>query len=348
MTSSSTVHSPATHRERWLADASLLAIAAVWGATFFMIKDVTRTYPVMAFLAIRFSLASLALLPALLFVRRWPTRTEIKWGLIAGLLFYGGYIFQTFSLKLIDSGRTGFITGLYVILVPILALLILRHPLKVRPMIGAGLAVVGLALLSNAPGGGVLGDFLAFLCALCFAGQIIAVEKFPRKADWRVMAILQSATVAILSTLSLPLQSALTVCDGSAGLCQALQPFADKLPNSVPLNVLGVAAFTGLVATAIGLVIQVWAQRKLPPADAALIFSMESPFSALFGWLFLHEVLTFTALVGCGLILIGMLTTALGGLDEGFTPEPGTQTMAAIKASEIKALLEQEQAKERQ
>src|SRR5215813_13990195 len=152
---SATISNP-THPDRQgrlLADLSLLGIAAVWGATFFMVKDATSAFPVIAFLALRFSLASAALLPFVIRARRWPTRLELFWGLLGGLLFCAGYVFQTFSLRLIDSGRTGFITGLYVILVPVLALVLLRHSLKLRAMVGAVLAVVGLWLLSNAPGG---------------------------------------------------------------------------------------------------------------------------------------------------------------------------------------------------
>src|SRR5262245_6734287 len=112
-------------RMRWVADLALLGIAVVWGATFFMIKDVTSVFPVVAFLAIRFTLASAALAPFVLHKGQKPTRVEWRWGVLAGLALCGGYIFQTFSLRLIDSGRTGFITGLYVVMVPILARVLL-------------------------------------------------------------------------------------------------------------------------------------------------------------------------------------------------------------------------------
>ncbi|HLY26043.1 MAG TPA: DMT family transporter, partial [Aggregatilineales bacterium] len=281
--------------DRLLADLSLLFIAAVWGATFFMVKDATAQFPVLYFLALRFGLASLALIPLALLLKRRPTGAELRWGILGGVLFCCGYIFQTFALGQIDSGRVGFITGLYVILVPIQALIFLRHRLKLRAIIGASLAVIGLALLSNAPGGNLAGDGLAFLCALSFAAQIIVVERFPRDADWRMMSLIQAACVG--------------------GISGGIAIFAEPLPASIPISVLGVAAFTGLLATALGLAIQVWAQRRLPPSDAAIMFAMESPFSALFGFLFLGERLTLGGLLGCGLILVGMLTTALTGED---------------------------------
>src|SRR5258708_4226955 len=266
-------------RGRLGADVALFAVAGIWGATFFMVKDATSAFPVLAFLAIRFVLACAALGPFVIRLGRWPRRAEWKWGLIAGVAFCAGYIFQTFSLRLLDSGRTGFITGLYVILVPILALVFLKHPLRLRALIGAALAVIGLALLSNAPGGNWVGDVLALLCALSFAAQIIAVEKFPRDADWRLMALIQSACVAIISG--------------------AMSMFTEALPASIPLSVLGVAAFTGLAATAFGLGVQVWAQRRLPPSDAAIIFSMESQFPTLFSLLFTAELLPLKGLLCC-------------------------------------------------
>src|SRR5260221_388279 len=91
---------PAARSPRLLADLALLGIAAIWGATFFMVKEATSIFPVMAFLAIRFLLASLALLPFVLRVHRWPTSHEWRWGLVAGVAFFVGYLTQTFSLRL--------------------------------------------------------------------------------------------------------------------------------------------------------------------------------------------------------------------------------------------------------
>ena len=294
------IRSSAARPARLAADGALLVVAAIWGATFFMVKDATSVFPVLAFLAIRFGLACVALAPFVLHLGRWPRPAEWAWGLIAGLTFCGGYIFQTFSLRFVDSGRTGFLTGLYVVLVPLLALVLLRHPLRLRAVMGASLAVLGLALLSNAPGGNLLGDVLALLCALSFAAQIIAVAKFPPDADWRLMALIQSGCVALISG--------------------AFSLWTEPVPASIPLSVLGVAAFTGLAATVFGLGVQVWAQRRLPPSDTAIIFSMESPFSALFGFLFRGETLALSGLIGCGLILAGMLTTALGGQEPAELP----------------------------
>lgn len=287
------------------------AVAAIWGATFFVIKDATATFSVLAFMTIRFAIASIALLPFVLSLRRWPNVAELRWGVGAGVLFTFGYIFQTFALRLADSGRVGFITGLYVVLVPLLALVLLRYRLKLRIIIATALALGGLTLLSYAPGGSFAGDLLAFLCALSFAGQIVLVEKFPKHTDWRYMAILQTICVALFCALLLPLMSAIPQCRSE--LCVVLQPFSDQFPTDLPLKVLGVAAFTGLLASAFGLWVQIWAQKILPPSDAALIYALESPFAAIFGVMMLGERLTFGAIVGCVLLSLSMVVMTVAG-----------------------------------
>lgn len=278
-----------------------------------MIKDVTKTFPVLAFLTIRFGLAAGSLLPFVAWMRRWPTHAEWRWGVASGLAFCSGYICQTFSLRLVDSGRTGFITGLYVILVPMLALVMLRHRLSWRAIAGAVLAVVGLALLSNAPGGNLTGDMLAFLGALSFAAQIIVVEKFPLQVDWRIMSMITALTVSVISALLFVSLAAVRDCQ--LAICTPFVPFAEPPPTTLPLAVIGVAAFTGVVATALGLLIQVWAQRLLPPTDAAIIFSLEAPFAAVSGFLFRGETLSTGGIVGCVLMLGGMLVTSIGSPD---------------------------------
>ncbi len=296
---------------RWAAEGTLLAVALIWGATFFMVKDATRDFSVLAFLALRFTLASLVMLPLVLHLGRWPRPAEWRWGLIAGLILALSYISQTFALRGLGAGRTGFLTGLYVILVPFFALVLLRHRLQRRVLIGAGCAVIGLALLSGAPGGDLLGDGLALACAALYALQILAVERFPADADWRIMALLQLATVAVVCGALLPILAGTQGCSG--GVCSLLAPFADPLPSAVPLPVFTSALFTGIAASSVALSVQVWAQRILPPSDAAVIYAMESPFAALFGIMFEGETLTIGALLGCALMLAGMLITSLGG-----------------------------------
>ncbi|MBO9308153.1 MAG: DMT family transporter [Chloroflexi bacterium] len=308
-------HTRLRQRERWLADGALLAVAAIWGATFFMIKEATQSFPVMAFLTLRFAIAAPFLLPfVLLEIKRrgaLPTRGEWLWGIGAGVLLTAGYVFQTFALRTVDAGRAGFITGLYVIFVPFLGLVVLRQPIERRVWLGGALAFLGMLFLGYAPGGTLLGDVLALLCALAYAGHILAVGQMPRTADKCFLTLAQVLTVAVLCGALLPTLAAVRTC--SAEICSAIAPFADPLPSDLPLNVLSAAAFTGIFATALGLMVQIWAQRILPPSDAALIFALEAPFAVLFGVLFLNEALTALGLVGCALIFSSTLVVTLGG-----------------------------------
>ncbi|GAB4554259.1 MAG: DMT family transporter [Anaerolineae bacterium] len=301
-------------RQRWLADGALLTVAAIWGSTFFLIKDATANFSVFAFLLIRFAIGSVALLPlAIVEMRRrgqFPRRSDWMWGIAGGVIFFVAYVFQTSALRLIDSGRAGFVTGLYVILVPVVGLVLFHTPIHRRVIVGGILALIGMVLLGYAPGGTPLGDLLALMCALCYAGHILLIERMPRHADWRFLALSQSLTVAVLALIFLPILAAVHTC--STPLCQAFAPFADPLPTTIPDIVWFAAAFTGLLATAFGLMVQVWAQRILPANDAALIFALESPFSVLFGVTFRGEVLTTLGLVGCGLIFSGTITVTVG------------------------------------
>lgn len=298
------------NRLHTLAYILLLTVAAIWGATFFMIKDATQTFPVLGFLAVRFSLITVIMLPLVIPLRRFPTRAEWKWGLLAGVFLMLGYIFQTFAMRTIGSGRTGFITGLYVIFVPFLAFILLRHRITRRIWIGTLLALVGLVILGYAPGGESSGDILAILCAFSYAMQIIVVGKFPKILDWRFMTILQLGCIGVTTLILLPALAATRTCDLS--LCTALRPFADPLPTTIGGNVIFAAIFTGILASGVGFSVQIWAQKILSPSEAALIYAMESPFAALFGWLFLSELLTAQSLIGGGLILSGVLATSIG------------------------------------
>ncbi len=317
------MHPNPLSRSRWIADLCLLAVAAVWGSTFVVVKTATSSFPVLGFLTLRFLVALMVLLPFNLqrLQRRRPfSLWELKWGAAAGALFAGGYIFQTFSLRLTDSGRVGFITGLYVVLVPVLALFLLRYRISRRIVLALILSLIGMVFLGYVPGSSFTGDLLAFLCAVCYAGQILVVEKMPPQSDWRFMALMQSGMVVLICGGLMPILAEVRGCEGT--LCSALLPFAETIPTSLPGDVLQVAAYTGILATAAALAVQIWAQKILPPSDAALIFAMEAPFAVVFGLIFLQESLTLTGAFGCALIFAAMLTVTLGTREVKGQPAP--------------------------
>ncbi|MEA3336728.1 MAG: DMT family transporter [Chloroflexota bacterium] len=297
-------------RGQLAADAALLFVTAIWGATFVMVQDAVSGFPVFAFLTLRFSLATLALLPFFLRARRssgfrlnavgtvgFDRLRSLLPGILVGIALFVGYSFQTFGLRFTTPAKAGFITGLSVVMVPIGQALFFRKPPDRGAIAGVGLATVGLALLSLESDLSIhLGDILVFCCAIGFAAHILLVGRFAPAWQPLQLAFVQIVTVAILSL-------------GLAGLAE--QPIG--WPTA---NVWFAAAFTGLLATSLAFFLQSRAQRDTTPTHTALIFSAEPVFAGIFSLLLIGEVLGMRQIAGCALILAGMLAAEYRGRSE--------------------------------
>ena len=295
-------------RRQLIADLTLLLVVTLWGATFVMVQDAVREWPVFAFLALRFAIATLAFAPIFVWRRMRSGPTENHKGtkpqrgilipaIVIGLVLGASYGFQTLGLLYTTPAKTGFITGMNVILVPVGAALFLRQRAGAPVVVGVILATIGLALLSLNDDLSIgFGDFLVFICAICIAAQILLVSRYaPRVSPFRLAAI-QIGTMAVAcATISL-------IFEVPAGL--------PPLSGSV----LFAAAFTGLLATTFAFTAQAWAQRFTSASHIALLFTLEPVTAALFSYLLIGEVLTTRALIGCALILAGMLAAELGSL----------------------------------
>ncbi|MGC8779781.1 MAG: DMT family transporter [Anaerolineae bacterium] len=287
-----------------LADAALLVVTAIWGGTFVMVKDAVSSYPVFSFLAIRFAIAAVALLPFVYLRRRargrvGPAGRTLRWpafGAAAagiGLALFAGYALQTAGLSLTTPAKAGFITGLSVVIVPAVATLSGRSEQGAgrAAWLGVGLAAVGLALLSLQEGFSIAaGDLLVFGCAIGFAAHILLTGRFSPRHDPVLLTFGQVIVVA--------------VCAAAAALFFEVRP-----PLSGP--VLFAAAFTGILATSLAFGVQTVAQRFTHATHTALIFAAEPVFAALFSFLLIGELLGPRQLLGCGLILAGMLVSEL-------------------------------------
>ena len=296
---------PATASRRIPADISLLVIAFIWGLTFVMVQDAVRAYPVFAFLSARFILAFVAMLPMAWLLRKrtagWgvetPLRKQIGAGAVIGLILFAGYGFQTAGLQYTTPAKAGFITGLSVVIVPMLGIILLRE--RPHPAIwgGVGLATVGLALLSllgvNLTEGVNPGDILVFFCALSFAGHIFVTGRVSHRMNPLVLTMTQILTVAVLATLT----------------SHIFEPPTPVFPSGQPLFA---AFFTGVLATAVAFGIQTIAQRFTTATHTALIFATEPVFAALASFVIIGERLRPPQLLGGVLILTGMLTAELG------------------------------------
>ena len=287
------------------ADLALLMVTLIWGATFVMVKGAVAGFPVFAFLAVRFLLASLALLPLVATRvrsassgKRSRATHEASWrhlraGVIVGLLLFAGYALQTIGLRYTTASKAGFITGLSVAIVPVLSALLLRRAPDRLAILGVALATLGLALLSLGDDLTVnRGDLFVLGCALAFASHIVAVGAFAPRMDALTLAFFQIATVALVSGLT---------------------SLAVERPwPAMPGHVLFAAAFTGVLATSLAFAVQTAAQRFTSPTHTALIFAAEPVFAALFGYLLAGERLGSRGLMGCALILAGMIVAELG------------------------------------
>ncbi len=284
-------------RPTFWADVGLLAVAAIWGSAFVAQRLGMASTGPLAFNAARFALGGAVLL-GVNGVRRArgklapPSRGLVRDGALLGVLLFGGSAFQQVGLVETEAGKAGFITGLYVVLVPLLTALVWRERVAWHHRLGAGVAVVGLFLLSvqgsfrPAPG-----DLWVLGGAVMWAVHVIAVGRLAQGRDPVRLAMVQYGVCALLSGMAAP------AVEGVAwpGLRAAMPA----------------VLYAGVLSTAVAYTGQVIAQRHTTATHAAIILSGESLFAALFGRLFLHEGMTGQQWVGGGLMLVGMVLAQL-------------------------------------
>jgi len=289
--------------KRYIADALLLTVTFVWGATFILVQDAISMIPVFPFLAIRFGVSGLLMLAVCLLhpaLRRVLAARNL-WlsGMILGVWLFAGYAFQTLGLLYTSAAQAGFITGLSVVLVPILAALLLRHKTDRSTWFGVAIAIVGLFLLSYHKSTGInRGDALVFLCAVSFALQIVLVGRYAPQFSALPLATVQILTVGVLSAM-------VTIAYPPQWKQAAQTLFAPAVFNALWICI--------LLATVIAYFAQTAFQKFTTPTRTALIFSMEPVFAALTAYLWAKQGLGPAALFGCALILLGMLASEIKG-----------------------------------
>ncbi|MFN0070739.1 MAG: DMT family transporter [Chloroflexota bacterium] len=279
---------------RLRADLALVLVTAVWGATFVMVKDALLDLAPFWFLTFRFGLAALLLAPLALYPSSIGSGSAVKAGIMVGSFLFLGYSLQTVGLQYTSASRAGFITGLTVVFVPIGQSLILRTRPKSATTAGVVMAVAGMALLSlggNDLAAFAVGDLLVLGCALAFTGHILALGRF---APYMSLVRLTFIQVLAAGLLCLP-------------LAVSLEPFSlGGLSVALPAVV-----FTAALATVGAYYVQARAQRFTSATHTALIFALEPVFAALFAYGFGGERLGGLEVIGCLLILLGILTTQL-------------------------------------
>lgn len=266
---------------------ALVVVTAIWGYTFVPVQEAIAVYPLFAFLAVRFAISAVTLAPFAWGSLRTLPRRGWAAGLGAGVLLAAAYGLQTAGLELTTVASTGFITGLYVVFTPLIALAAFRTPVPAPLWVGVVLSLAGLLLLSGAPGGSWVGNALVLGNAVAQSLQIVAMERFAPRYDARALTFLQ-----------------MTVAFAGFAVVAVVAGQLEAPPDAKTWYALVV---TGVFAGALGYLVATWVQSRTTAARAALVFTLEAPFAALFGVLLLSERLGWAGWAGCAVMLAGIV-----------------------------------------
>ncbi|MBM3180729.1 MAG: DMT family transporter [Chloroflexi bacterium] len=293
---------------RLKADLTLLLVSVIWGSAFVAQRVAGQLGSVYLFNGARYLLAALVVLPLALRVGKAsslkgrvinPTysREGYKWMFAAGFLLFLGSAFQQAGLVSTTAGNAGFITSLYVVLVPVALFIVWREKPHWMSIVAVALAGMGAFLLSTSGSFEVQpGDALELIGAIFWTFHVIVLGKYASKYEAMPFSVGQLFVCAILNLV--------------------LGVFAEpSLTFSWPL--FGAIAYTAFFSLGLCYTLQIWAQRHTPPADAALILSLESVFSVLSGWFLLNENLAAIQIAGCVLIFIAVVLSQFKGWNSG-------------------------------
>lgn len=275
--------------KRAQADLGMLLVAFVWGSTFVITKNALADIGPFLFLGIRFILAFIVL--ALFSFRQtlalnWPV---VKTGSLIGLFLFIGYVFQTVGLQYTTSSNAGFITGLSVVLVPVLYFIMNRRLPRLPIVFSVMLAAVGLFFMSVQPGSFHLayGDLLVLVCAFGFAVQILLVDRYSHRFNPVAITGVQILFVGLL--------------------CLMIGLVVEPWPEHFPVHVISAILITAVFATTMAFLLQNGMQKYSTPTRFAIVLTMEPVFAGLTGYLWANEILGSRALFGAAMILAAML-----------------------------------------
>ncbi len=276
----------ASRRTTLIATLALLTVTAIWGSTFFLIKDLLDRMPVLDFLAVRFSIAAVILVVVAPRALGRLSADSRRHAVVLGLLYGVAQILQTAGLAHTAASVSGFITGLYVVATPIFAALLLRTRITRLTWAAVLLATAGLGVLTLDGVSVGYGEAITLVAALIYALHIVGLGAWSKRDQVIGMSIVQVIVIAVMCLI-------------------ASAPGGIVLPETGRdwLSVLYMAAFAGSFA----LLAQTWAQAHLAATRCAIIMSMEPVFAALFAILFGNETPTVRMLVGGTMVLGAML-----------------------------------------
>jgi drug/metabolite transporter (DMT)-like permease len=316
--------SAAARREQLVADLTLFSVAVVWGFNFVVIKDAIGRIDPMLYVLLRY-IAAFVMFAAI--APRSLTRSRRQdWvmGAILGSFYFTALLVQTIGLQYTTPGRSSFITGLDVAMVPFLYWLVARRSPGKSQIAGALVATVGLGVLSLrgglASGGAVMGwgDALTLLGALFYALHIMTTGFFAPRVAPATLAITQVAASAVFAAI--------------------IAPFVTHVTLALPWQAWAAIIWTAVSGTIYAFFVQAWAQRRTTATHAAVLLCFESVFGAVFGILFGMDSITWRLVGGAALIFCGVLIIEL--LPIGGRPEPETPGSALMPAGERRAAVD--------
>jgi len=273
-----------------LAPWALLTVSAAWGLSFVVMKDAIQRQSVNNFLFTRFSLAVIVMILIRPQTIKLFNKDLLQRGGLAGIFLGLGYIAQTLGLERTGAAITGFITGLYVVLTPLIASLVLKEKITKFTWLCIAVATFGLGLLSIRGFSVGIGEMFVLASAILFAAHIIALSKWSSGRDVYAMTVIQ-----------------LTMCAILAGLASAVEGYS--LPPD--RGVWSVVIFTAVFATAVAFIVQTWSQAHMSATKVAVILTMEVVFAALFAILLGGERLTIQTAIGGILVVVAMYLIVL-------------------------------------
>ncbi|MDU4891244.1 MAG: DMT family transporter [Clostridium sp.] len=292
------------------ANVLLLLTAAIWGFSFVAQRVGSEHLGAFTFNGIRFAIGSISLLPLILFLSRKKAKNvqedvntieadrkeTFKAGLIAGIVLFIAAALQQIGMASTTAGKGGFITGIYMVIVPVLGLF-LKQKTNKNTWIGIVLAIIGLYLLTITDGLSIgKGDLLVLMSSFLWATHILIIDNFTKKIDPLKLSSIQFATCSILSLVVAFGFETITAV-GIKGALMAI-------------------LYGGLLSVGVAYTLQVVAQKDAKPTHAAILLSMESVFGVIGGALFLEESLNGRGLIGCVLIFVAIIISQIKPADE--------------------------------
>ena len=289
-------------KKRFMGNAMLLSAAMIWGASF-VAQTVGMDYVgPFTFQAVRCFLASLVLLPVIACIDRKGNgkkpvspaakKDQLVYGVLCGLVLFVACSLQQIGLQYVEAGKAGFITSLYIILVPIAGLLFGR---KIKPWVLGSvlLALVGLYLLCATDMSIGKGELLILACAAAYTAHILIIDKVSARLDGVRLSCMQFFVVGIISTAAMFIWET----PSTDGILQCWLPIC----------------YSGILSAGVGFTFQIIGQAHTEPTVASLLMSLESVFSMIFGWLLLNQRLSGLELFGCGLVFAGVIIAQIPG-----------------------------------